>query len=227
MAPAAAPGALLDYRIDHDVVGGPPPPPLPYKVDTSRPSLRTNWTRLVPFPQATIASLNTVFTGEVYYRVAALKPVQVGPILEKFLKESQREGFQAEHYEAIRLAAPQSANLTGTPLNMSPLFMSLAWLISAEYPPPRTKWTRRVPHPVLIGHASCLVQVALLRTPAKAPDRRVPARAVIRPGAPSPLPWVDCALLAALTKRPPPPPSPTFPPTARPTVCPLLRGFRV
>ena len=113
-----------------------PPPPLPYKVDTSRPSLRTNWTRLVPFPQATIASLNTVFTGEVYYRVAALKPVQVGPILEKFLKESQREGFQAEHYEAIRLAAPQSANLTGTPLNMSPLFMSLAWLISAEYPPP-------------------------------------------------------------------------------------------
>ena len=26
----------------------PPPPPLPYKVDTSCPSLRTNWTRLVP-----------------------------------------------------------------------------------------------------------------------------------------------------------------------------------
>jgi len=30
----------------------PPPPSLPYKVDTSRPSLRTNWTRLVPFPRA-------------------------------------------------------------------------------------------------------------------------------------------------------------------------------
>ena len=30
-------------------------------------------------------------------------------------------------------------------------------------PPPRTKWTRRVPHPVLIGHAVCLVQV--LRVP--------------------------------------------------------------
>jgi len=27
---------------------GVPPPSLPYKVDTSRPSLRTNWTRLVP-----------------------------------------------------------------------------------------------------------------------------------------------------------------------------------
>ena len=26
-------------------------------------------------------------------------------------------------------------------------------------PLPRTKWTRRVPHPVLIGHAVCLVQV--------------------------------------------------------------------
>jgi len=26
-------------------------------------------------------------------------------------------------------------------------------------PPPRTRWTRRVPHPVLIGHAVCLVQV--------------------------------------------------------------------
>ena len=23
-------------------------------------------------------------------------------------------------------------------------------------PPPRTKWTRRVPHPVLIGHAASL-----------------------------------------------------------------------
>ena len=28
-----------------------PPPSLPYKVDTSRPSFRTNWTRLVPFPR--------------------------------------------------------------------------------------------------------------------------------------------------------------------------------
>jgi hypothetical protein len=24
------------------------------------------------------------------------------------------------------------------------------------HPPPRTKWTRRVPHPVLIGHAASL-----------------------------------------------------------------------
>jgi tetratricopeptide (TPR) repeat protein len=35
-----------------DVEPRPPPPPLPYKVDTSRPSLRTNWTHLVPSPPA-------------------------------------------------------------------------------------------------------------------------------------------------------------------------------
>jgi hypothetical protein len=28
-------------------------------------------------------------------------------------------------------------------------------------PPSRTKWTRRVPHPVLIGHAASLSQVKL------------------------------------------------------------------
>ena len=30
---------------------------------------------------------------------------------------------------------------------------------AAVLPPPRTKWTRRVPHPVLIGHAASLSQV--------------------------------------------------------------------
>ena len=42
--------ALLDAGANleaPDVEGWTPPP---YKVDTSRPSLRTNWTRLVPFP---------------------------------------------------------------------------------------------------------------------------------------------------------------------------------
>ena len=29
---------------------------------------------------------------------------------------------------------------------------------SAGPPPPRTKWTRRVPHPVLIGHAASLTR---------------------------------------------------------------------
>jgi len=37
-------------------------------------------------------------------------------------------------------------------------------------PPPRTKWTRRVPHPVLIGHAASLSQVAALHR-ARRPHR--------------------------------------------------------
>jgi hypothetical protein len=40
---------------------------------------------------------------------------------------------------------------------------------STEPPPPRTKWTRRVPHPVLSGHAVCLVQVRNPRPHAPAP----------------------------------------------------------
>ena len=31
-------------------------------------------------------------------------------------------------------------------------------LLAKAPPSPRTKWTRCVPHPVLIGHAACLVQ---------------------------------------------------------------------
>ena len=30
------------------------------------------------------------------------------------------------------------------------------WIPRLMSPPPRTKWTRRVPHPVLIGHAASL-----------------------------------------------------------------------
>jgi hypothetical protein len=43
----------VERRPASALVPPPPlPPSLPYKVDASRPSLRTNWTRLVPFPQA-------------------------------------------------------------------------------------------------------------------------------------------------------------------------------
>ena len=41
-------------------------------------------------------------------------------------------------------------------------------------PPPRTRWTRRVPHPVLIGHAVCLVQVHFV---SQAAEAALPARA--------------------------------------------------
>jgi hypothetical protein len=33
------------------------------------------------------------------------------------------------------------------------------WLVSLPPPPSRTKWTRFVPHPVLIGHAASQVSI--------------------------------------------------------------------
>ena len=44
-----------------------PPPSLPYKVDTSRPSLRTNWTRLVPFPHRWGAARRAFGAVEAYH----------------------------------------------------------------------------------------------------------------------------------------------------------------
>ena len=38
-------------------------------------------------------------------------------------------------------------------------------------PPPRTKWTRHVPHPVLIGHATVLTKTSVRPRPA---TRRAP-----------------------------------------------------
>jgi len=44
-------------------------------------------------------------------------------------------------------------------------------------PPPRTKWTGRVPHPVLIGHAASLSQVPYFEWPPEdEPARQVRAR---------------------------------------------------
>jgi len=47
-APLATKAHHSSPRVHASVLlrGAPPPPPLPYKEDTSRPSLRTNWTRL-------------------------------------------------------------------------------------------------------------------------------------------------------------------------------------
>jgi len=77
----------------------PPPPSLPYKVDTSRPSRRTDWTRLVPSRAAS-----------------------------------------ARASARMRWAAGAD--------RLPPL------LSDTPCPSPRTNRTRRVPHPVLIGHVS-------------------------------------------------------------------------
>ena len=53
-------------------------------------------------------------------------------------------------------AAPtRAADAAGTPLFLAPETVA-----RAPPPPSRTKWTRRVPHPVLIGHAASFSQVA-------------------------------------------------------------------
>ena len=44
----ASPGGAQTGAAAWGGLAGAPPPSLPYKVDTSRPSLHTNWTRLVP-----------------------------------------------------------------------------------------------------------------------------------------------------------------------------------
>ena len=47
-----------------------PPPSLPYKVNTSRPSLRTNWTSLVPFPRAARGSARTLYSPDEHLPTA-------------------------------------------------------------------------------------------------------------------------------------------------------------
>jgi hypothetical protein len=91
------------------------------------PSPCTNWTRLV---------LRPVLSGHV----SSFADERCRPARAPFLGRrspagsSPREGAG----RTPRAAAGAGAPLTGRP------------------PPPRTKWTRRVPHPVLIGHAASL-----------------------------------------------------------------------
>ena len=58
-----------------------------------------------------------------------------------------------------RRAAPRRAGadaLRGVDGSCRGMFRLVAGLDKEPPPPPRTKWTRRVPHPVLIGHAASL-----------------------------------------------------------------------
>jgi hypothetical protein len=54
----------------------------------------------------------------------------------------------------VTLALPVFGDATGD-------LPRLLGAVASPPPPPRTRWTRRVPHPVLIGRAVCLVQVAV------------------------------------------------------------------
>ena len=67
--------------------------------------------------------------------------------------EAARRVSRAEDAVAHSLVAEEEA---GARVRAAELGVRLAGL--SESTPPRTKWTRRVPHPVLIGHAASLSQ---------------------------------------------------------------------
>ena len=54
---------------------------------------------------------------------------------------------------------PRAKLYTFTPLSTRASYAELAVSVRLPPHPSRTKWTRRVPHPVLIGHTASLSQV--------------------------------------------------------------------
>jgi hypothetical protein len=99
--------------------------------------------------------LNTMFTGEVYFNVYALRPVDAQPVLEGYLDKRGKTGFQNSHFEAIRKASLESAGLEGVPLNCSPLFLNLCINLSDN-------WVSFDPAPVLPDNIPDLVKVSLV-----------------------------------------------------------------
>ena len=96
-------------------------------MDTSRPSLRTNWTRLVFLR----AGLDREARDDARGRAARARRATAAPKVKRSRQEGGGGGAAA-------------AGAAGVPLVGG----------RTPPPPPRTEWTHRVPHPVLIGHAS-------------------------------------------------------------------------
>ena len=158
------------------------PPPLSYKVDTPRPSPRTNRTRPAVRCRSTPppAALRR-FLGRKrpLPRPLPLSPLAMPPCercsalrvsarntLSLHVSGERRDGGGAARdvCEAPRLSRPASAPGRACPGSAGPTGAAphdprpgghMKSLVP-EAPPPRTKWTRRVPHPVLIGHAASL-----------------------------------------------------------------------
>lgn len=82
---------------------------------------------------AHISALNAIFTGEVYYRVWALKAPQGNAAIDKWLDATSRQGTALAHFEHIRDQSPNSAGLEGTPLNCSPIFVEYAVDLSKNW----------------------------------------------------------------------------------------------
>ena len=80
-----------------------------------------------------VSVLNDMFTGEVYFNIYALRPVDAQPVLEGYLDKRGKSGFSNLHFETIRKASLESAGLEGVPLNCSPLFLNLCMNLSEDW----------------------------------------------------------------------------------------------
>jgi len=151
-------------------------------VDTPRPSPRTNRTRRVPHP---VPQANFHLSSAEWLAVAvnATLPDATGLVPAPELRLYRWDTGNCSDpatcpvalglYDALPIAACESVvhfraggrdfvMYGGERLLAAVTFTSLAELSGTRLtpPPPRTKWTRRVPHLVLIGHAASLTPYA-------------------------------------------------------------------
>jgi hypothetical protein len=141
------------------------PPSLPYKADTCRPSLRTNWTRLVPFPHrrshpATCARARARAqpAGPPARRWAPRLGLRRNRHPASFHKLTINEDKVVHPVGGRALRHPRLSARGAARAHVGRPARRPGRAPAGRPPPPpfRTKWTRRVPHPVLIGHAASL-----------------------------------------------------------------------
>jgi hypothetical protein len=124
---------------------------LPYKVDTSRPSLRTNWTRLIPLTGA--PPCRTPATLRRRARRVARARVPAARRLRRLCRRRRRRRRDAR-LNPLRSRVRGAVGRRGCA--RAAAAHSRVRAVERGPPPLRTKWTRRVSHPVLIGHAASL-----------------------------------------------------------------------
>ena len=107
------------------------------------PSPRTKWTRRVPHP---------VLIGHA----ASLTPYQSARATTRLLTDPRAPCQMLQHPDDVARFRAECG--VGTKLGKVAL---------PPPPSPRTKWTRRVPHPVPIGHAASLTPYQSARAPTR------------------------------------------------------------
>ena len=114
--------ALYEALVGRVVEDTPPPSPLPYNVDTSRPSLRTNWTRLVPFPHEQTEMFrnltsqgfsNLVWSlGKARFHNATAQTALVQRLTEKLLADDPERVIQVRPPPPALVLSGHAASLT-------------------------------------------------------------------------------------------------------------------